>query len=196
MSKGETTRAAIVEAALATASQVGLEALSLGELAKQVALSKSGLYAHFSSKENLQLAVLARAAEHFVEVVVAPALKMPRGEPRVRALFERWFDWSRASQLPGGCLFIAAASELDDRPGPLRDALVASQRDWLSVLAQAARIAIEEGHFRPGLDPDQFAWEADALILGYHHSARLLQAADAETRARSAFEAQLAAARA
>ncbi len=196
MSKGENTRATIVEAALATASQVGLEALSLGELARQVGLSKSGLFAHFSSKENLQLAVLARAVEHFVEVVVAPALKMPRGEARVRALFERWFDWSRASQLPGGCLFIAAASEFDDRPGPLRDALVASQRDWLSTLAQAVRIAVEEGHFKTSVEPEQFAWEADALILGYHHTARLLRTTDAEARARAAFENLLTAARA
>ena len=119
MTKGEETRAAIVEVGLATASKVGLGALSLGELAKEVGLSKSGLFAHFDSKENLQLAVVRRAIERFVEVVIAPALAEPRGEPRVRALFYNWFHWSRSSELPGGCFFIAASSELDDQPGLL-----------------------------------------------------------------------------
>ncbi|MEO5762114.1 MAG: TetR/AcrR family transcriptional regulator, partial [Vicinamibacteria bacterium] len=118
LSKGETTRAAILDAALATASRVGFEALSIGELAKEVGLSKSGLFAHFTSKEDLQIEVVKKAISKFVELVVTPSLKQPRGEPRVRAMFENWFDWSRASELPGGCLFIAASSELDDRPGP------------------------------------------------------------------------------
>jgi AcrR family transcriptional regulator len=196
VSKGETTRAAILDVALATASKVGLEALSIGELAKEAGLSKSGLFAHFASKEELQLEVVRKAIDRFVELVVSPALKQPRGEPRVRALFENWFDWSRASELPGGCLFIAASSEFDDQPGPVRDLLLASQKDWLSALAQAARIAVEEGHFRAGLDTDQFAWQLDAFILGYHHSARLLRSKDAQKRARSAFESLIRASRA
>lgn len=196
MSKGETTRASILEAALATASRVGLGALSIGELAKQVGLSKSGLFAHFSSKENLQQEVVKKAIDRFVEVVIAPALKQPRGEPRVRALFENWFHWSSGSELPGGCLFIAAASELDDRPGPLRDQIAAAQRDWLGVLAQACRIAVEEGHFRAGLDVEQFAWQLYATILAYHHFARLLRARDAAARAQRAFEILLTSARA
>ncbi len=196
MSKGEETRAAILDAALASASRVGLGALSLGDLAQQVGLSKSGLFAHFESKEHLQLEVVQRAKDRFVEVVIGPALRQPRGEPRVRALYENWFRWSSASELPGGCVFIAAASELDDRPGPLRDSIVAAQRDWLGVLAQAARIAIEEGQFRAGLDADQFAWEVKATILAYHHFARLLQAEDAKARAFRAFEALLTSARA
>ena len=113
----------------------------------------------------------------------------------MRAPFENWFEWSRASELPGGCLFIAASSEFDDQPGPLRDLLLASQKDWLGVLAQAARVAIEEGHFKADLDPDQFAWQLDAFILGYHHSARLLRSKDAESRAQSAFESLLRASR-
>ena len=188
MSKGEETRGLILEAGLATASRVGLQALSIGELAKQVGLSKSGLFAHFTSKENLQQEVVKKAIDRFVEVVIGPALKQPRGEPRVRALFENWFRWSSASELPGGCLFIAAASELDDRPGPLRDQVAGAQRDWLGVLAQAARIAVEEGHFRAGLDVEQFAWQLYAMILAYHHFARLLRADDAEARARRGFE--------
>jgi AcrR family transcriptional regulator len=196
MSKGETTRAAILDVALATASKVGLEALSIGELAKEAGLSKSGLFAHFASKEELQIEVVRKAIDRFVELVVSPALKQPRGEPRVRALFENWFDWSRASELPGGCLFIAASSEFDDQPGPLRDLLLASQKDWLSALAQAARIAVEEGHFKANLDTEQFAWQLDAFILGYHHSARLLRSKDAQKRARMAFESLIRASRA
>lgn len=196
MSKGEVTRAAILDVALATASRVGFEALSLGELAKEVGLSKSGLFAHFVSKEDLQIEIVRKAIARFVEVVISPSLRKPRGEPRVRALFENWFDWSKGSELPGGCLFIAASSELDDRPGPLRDLLLSSQKDWLSVLAQGARIAVEEGHFKKNLDTEQFAWQLDAFILGYHHSARLLRSKDAEKRAQNAFESLVRAARA
>lgn len=188
MSKGETTRATILDVALARASKVGLQALSIGELAKEVGLSKSGLFAHFSSKEDLQIEVVRRAMAKFVELVISPALQKPRGEPRVRALFENWFSWSRASELPGGCFFIAASSEFDDQPGPLRDLLLSSQKDWLGVLAQAARVAVEEGHFKAGLDTEQFAWQADSFVLGYHHSARLLRSKDAQARADRAFE--------
>ena len=196
MSKGDTTRAVILDVALATASKVGLEALSIGELAKEVGLSKSGLYAHFASKEDLQIEVVRKAIARFIELVISPALKQPRGEPRVRALFKNWFDWSRASELPGGCLFIAASSELDDQPGPLRDLLLASQKDWLGVIAQAARVAVEEGHFKSNLDAEQFAWQLDAFILGYHHSARLFRSKDAEKRAQLAFESLVRASRA
>ena len=195
MSKGETTRAAILDVALATASRIGLEALTIGELAKEAGLSKSGLFAHFASKEDLQIEVVRKAIARFVELVIAPALKKPRGEPRVRALFENWFSWSRASELPGGCLFIAASSEFDDQPGPVRDLLLSSQKDWLGVLAQAARVAVEEGHFKAGLDAEQFAWQLDSFILGYHHSARLLRSKDAEQRAHKAFEALIRASR-
>jgi AcrR family transcriptional regulator len=196
VSKGETTRGAILDVALARASKVGLGALSIGELAKEVGLSKSGLFAHFASKEELQMEIVRKATAMFVEVVISPAFKKTRGEPRVRALFENWFAWSRASELPGGCFFIAAASELDDRPGPLRDLLLASQKDWLGVLAQAARVAVEEGHFRRDLDAEQFAWQLDSFVLGYHHSARLLRSTDAQARADAAFESLIRASRA
>ncbi len=196
MSKGDATRAMILDVALATASKVGLEALSIGELAKEVGLSKSGLFAHFASKEDLQIEVVRKAIARFIELVISPALKRPRGEPRVRALFENWFDWSRASELPGGCLFIAVSSELDDQPGPLRDLLLASQKDWLGVIAQAARVAVEEGHFKSNLDAEQFAWQLDAFILGYHHSARLFRSKDAQKRAQRAFESLVRASRA
>jgi AcrR family transcriptional regulator len=196
MSKGEDTRAAILERALATTSRLGLEGLSIGSLAQDLGMSKSGLFAHFGSKEDLQLRVLELAVERFVESVVRPALARPRGEPRVRALFENWLAWAEASYLPGGCVFIATANELDDRPGPLRDRLVDYQRQWLAVLARAARIAQEEGHFRSDLDTEQFAYESYAVLLAYHHFRRLLRDPGARDRARRAFDDLLGAARA
>jgi AcrR family transcriptional regulator len=186
MTRGAATRAAILDQALEVASQAGLEGLTIGELAKRTGLSKSGLFAHFASKENLQLGVLQTAAERFIATVIAPALREPRGEPRVRALFDNWLAWSKA--LPGGCVFIASSTELDDQPGALRDFLVASQRDWLGAIATAARIAVQEGHFHAGLDADQFAYELYSIYLSYHHFARLLRSPEAEERARRAFD--------
>ena len=189
MSKGQETKEAILDTAVAIASEVGLEALSIGGLAKEVGLSKSGLFAHFESKENLELEVLRTVVERFIREGVAPALREPRGEPRVRALFDAWLEWTKASSLPGGCLFISSATELDDRPGPVRDYLVSQQRDWHAALSKAAGIAVDEGHFRPGLDLDQFAFDLQAIILAYHYFARLMHDARAESRTRRAFEA-------
>lgn len=191
MSKGETTRAAILDDALSLASRIGLEGLSIGELAKRTEMSKSGLFAHFSSKENLQVEVLRVAAQRFAEMVVAPAIRKPRGAPRVRALFENWLRWSKADFSPGGCIFIAASTELDDRPGPTRDFLVGAQRDFMATMAKSAQIAVEEGHFRSDLDTEQFAYEMYSIYLSYHHFARLLRSPHAERRARRAFEALL-----
>lgn len=193
--KAETTRELILEQALAATSELGFAGLSLGELAKRVGMSKSGLFAHFRSKEELELAVLHAAAAHFVATVVAPALKAPRGEPRLRALFENWFRWSSDRALPGGCVFIAAATELDDRPGPLRDFLVASQRDWLGTLAHATRIAVDEGHFRADLDVELLAHDLYSILLAYHHFHRLLQDPQGAARARRSFERLLESAR-
>ena len=148
MTKGEETRAAILDQAVTMATRIGLEGLSIGSLAGETGMSKSGLFAHFESKQNLQLAVLQTSVDRFISQVVAPALGEARGLPRVRALFENWLAWSNDPGRPGGCFFIAAANELDDRPGPLRDRLVAYQRDWLEALATAARIAVEESHLR------------------------------------------------
>jgi AcrR family transcriptional regulator len=195
MSKGEETRAAILDRAFAEASRVGLEGLTIGSLADEVGLSKSGLFAHFDSKETLQLQVLETAADRFIETVVIPALKEPRGEPRLRALFERWMEWETAEFQPGGCIFIATANELDDRPGPVRERLVAYQRDWLETLSTAARVAVDGGHFRADLDAGQFAYDLYAIILAYHHFSRLLHDPAAEERAWSSFEHLLAASR-
>ena len=174
------------------ASRDGLGGLTIGSLAEELAMSKSGLFAHFRSKDELQLQVLQAAVARFVEAVVRPALAAPRGLPRIRALVDRWLAWGRSGDMPGGCLFVAASVELDDRPGPQRDYLVQAQRDWLATLARAARIAADEGHFRPDLDAEQFAYELYAVMLGYHHLSRLLHDPSAESRVRSAVERLLA----
>lgn len=196
MAKGEATREVILGKALSMATRTGLEGLTMGSLAKEVKLSKSGLFAHFQSKEQLQLDVLETAVARFIETVVAPALRERRGEPRVRALFDRWLEWEDAPFLPGGCPFVALASELDDKPGPIRDRLVGYQRDWLQSLATAARIAMDEKHFRADLDPDQFAFNLYAIILSYHYYSRLLRDPAAVAMAQRAFESLLAASRA
>lgn len=196
MSKGEETREAIVSEAMRVASQIGLEGLSIGTLAASLGLSKSGLFAHFKSKENLQMQVLTGAAALFIRTVVRPAMQHPRGEPRVVALFENWMRWASRPALPGGCIFVAAATEFDDRPGPVRAHLIATQRDWMQTLARAAQIAQEEGHFRADLDCGQFAFHLYALMLGGHHHSRLMQDPGTPARARAGFELLLRDARA
>jgi len=190
VSKGEATREAILDAAGRLAGHVGLGGMTIGSLASGTGLSKSGLYAHFRSKEALQVAVLEHTRARFVAEVVAPALTAPRGEPRVRAVFENWLKWDAQ---PGGCLFVAASSELDDQPGPVRDRLVRDQRDWLDTLAEVFRTGISEGQFDG--DPDQFAFDLDGVMLSCHMSSRLLGDGSAETRARRAFESLLASVR-
>lgn len=196
MGKGELTRQAILERAVCLATRIGLDALSIGRLADDLGMSKSGLFAHFRAKETLQVQVLQHGAAAFVEHVVRPALNAPRGEPRVRALFDRWLLWARERPGRGGCLFVGAATELDDKPGPARDELVKQQRDWLDFIAGAVRIAISEGDFKPQVDPLQIAHELHGIMLGYYHAARLLKDPAAETRARRALETVLASARA
>jgi AcrR family transcriptional regulator len=193
MRKGDDTKHAILEHATGLATRVGLGGLTIGGLAEELDLSKSGLFAHFQSKEALQIQVLEHGADLFVANVVRPALATPRGGPRVRELFERWLAWGRSSPMPGGCLFVAAATELDDRPGPVRDRLVALQRDWLNVIVTSVRKGIDAGHFRADADAEQFAQDLYGVMLAYHHAARLLRDHEAEPRARRAFERLVAA---
>lgn len=195
MGKGETTRQAVLEHAIGLAGRIGLQGLTIGRLADDLELSKSGLFAHFRSKEALQLQVLDSAAERFVDLVVRPALGVPRGEPRLRALFDRWLEWGGPARSSGGCLFVQLAAELDDQDGPVRDRLVHLQRDWLDAIATTVRGAIQESHFAPSVDAEQFAHDVQAVMLGYHHAARLLRDPRAEGRARTALEALITAAR-
>jgi len=191
MGKGEETKQAIVDQALELVSKVGLEKLTIGALAGATGMSKSGLFAHFRSKEQLQLQVLEEARRRFVDIVIAPALKQPRGEARIRAMFEnsmkQWED-----NLPGGCIFHAVSAELDDQPGPARDYLIEIQRDHRETVKRAAQIAIEEGELREDLDLDQFAFEMGSITAAFHHFGRLLGDPKAEQHAYNAFEALLA----
>lgn len=184
--KGEATKSTILRKALDLSSEAGLEGLSIGMLAGRVGMSKSGLYAHFGSKEDLQSQVLDAAADRFVASVLSPALKQPRGRPRLIALFENWLDWT-SQTWTGGCPFIAASTEFDDRPGPVREHLIDKLRDLFDAVARAVRAAMAEGHFRSDLDADQFAYEFWGIVLAYHHYARLMQTGDARGRANEAF---------
>jgi AcrR family transcriptional regulator len=186
--KGEHTRVVILDAALKVASKLGLEGLTIGTLADETGMSKSGLFAHFGSREGLQLAVLEHAAQRYGEQVFMPALKIGRGLPRLRALFERWLDWTIASGLPGGCIMISAANEYDDRPGPIRDAVIANQRRGAAISEKAVRLAIEEGHLRIDTDPEQIAFEMLGIVLASHNHRRLLGDNEARKRALIAFE--------
>lgn len=181
-------REAVLQSGLALASELGLEGLTIGHLAEAVDMTRGGLYAHFDSKEEILREILRAAVDRFVEEGVRPALQAPRGEPRVRALFQAWMEWTKAPPLPGGCVFISSATELDDRPGPLRDYLVSTQREWKEVLRRAVALAQEEGDFRANLVPEQFVFELFAVVLAFHYFHRLFGDTEAETRARQAFD--------
>ena len=182
----------MLDRAVAVARRVGLSGLTIGSLAEQAELSKSGLFGHFRSKEVLQLQVLEHARVRFEETVARPALRAPRGEPRLWALFDRWLEWDA---VPGGCPFVAAATEFDDRPGAVRDRLVRDERDMFEMIGTVFRSGIAEGQFRDDADPEQFAQDFYGVILARHHTLRLLGDERADPRARRALEALIAAAR-
>jgi AcrR family transcriptional regulator len=150
-------------------------------------MSKSGLFAHFRSKEALQLDTLQRAQERFNDLVIRPALSAPRGRKRVEALFDHWLDWETEA-LTGGCIFVTATIEFDDQPGPMRDAVVRCQQDWLEFVASVARTAVTEGDFRDDLDTEQFAFQLQGLMLGYHHAGRLMHDPKAREHTRRALD--------
>ncbi len=189
--KGQQTRAAILDAALALASHIGLEGLSIGALAEVMVMSKSGVFAHFGSREDLQISVVREYHRKFEEEVFRPALIAERGLPRLRALFDRWVR--RVSvEIDSGCIYISGAVEFDDRPGPVRDALVTMVQTWQHALGRAIGAAVDAGHLRADSDVGQMLFEIHGLILALHHDARFLRHAGAEERARAAFERLLA----
>ena len=188
MAKGQETRETILREAVELASVVGLNGVTIGSLAGHTRLSKSGLFGHFGSKEQLQVATLEAGVSRFIDSVIAPALREPTGLPRLRAVFDGWLDWSDDGGPAGGCILVAAAVEVDDQPGPARDYLVETQRRWLDFLAGAARRAVSAGHFRQDLDCVQFAHELNAIYLGFHHARRLLHDPDAKRRAWTAYD--------
>ncbi|HEX2895217.1 MAG TPA: TetR/AcrR family transcriptional regulator [Marmoricola sp.] len=173
MSKGQQTKAAILDEAVGIASRVGFNALTIGQLAESTGMSKSGLFAHFKSKEALQLETLERGRERFTDLVVRPTLAAPRGVLRVRALVDHWLVWETQA-LEGGCIFVTGSVEFDDQPGPMRDALVRNQKDWGEFIAAVAGTAVSEGDFRSEVDVEQFAFAVQGLVYAFHHAARLL----------------------
>lgn len=193
--KGAATRAAIVEAALALARRDGLEGLTIGVLAEQMRMSKSGVFAHFGSREELQLAVMKEYAARFVDQVLRPAVRRPRGLPRLRALLQNWLALL-ARELEQGCLMISGAAEYDDRPGPLRDAVVEIVEGWRRELLRAIEQARDEGHLARDVDAGQLVFEIYGLMLVLHQDARLLHSPDSVKRARAGLARLLDAAKA
>jgi AcrR family transcriptional regulator len=187
LQKGQQTKAAIVDAALGLATQIGLEGLSIGALAEVTGMSKSGVFAHFGSREELQISVIHEYHNRFEEEVFYPAVQEPRGLPRLRALFRNWMNRTSV-EIDSGCLYISGAVEFDDRTGPVRDALVDSVKSWLAALQRAIVQAKEEGHLRADGDEQQLAFEIHGLILALHYEARLLHNPGSIERAMSAFD--------
>ena len=189
--KGQQTKTAIVDAALGLATQIGLEGLSIGAVAEVAHMSKSGVFAHFGSREELQLSVVREYHTRFESEVFFPILEAERGLPRLVQLFTNWTKRTSA-EIDSGCLYISGAAEFDDRPGPVRDALVEMVRAWHQALGRAIELAVEEGHLPADADPQQMLFEIHGLILALHHDARFLRTPGAPDRARAGFERILA----
>ena len=188
MRKGQQTRTAILEQALAIASQAGLAGLTIGTLAERSGLSKSGLFAHFGSKEGLQLAVIQGVRQLYSDLVFQPAIQQQPGLARLRAVVENWLKWTASAKLPGGCIMTAAAYEFDDWPGPVRELVSQSLRELRKTLARSVRLAMEAGQLQQDTDADQLAFEIFSLYLGAQLDARLFGDPRAYERALVAFE--------
>jgi AcrR family transcriptional regulator len=193
LTKASLTRAAIIDAGIAMAQEAGLESLTIGTVADKVGLSKSGVFSRIGSREELQIAVLQEYGRRMTEKALVPALRAPRGLPRLQAIFNGWLDWVRDERVGSSCLFVSGAVEYDDRPGPVRDAVLAGLAEWRRQLGRTVRQAIDEGHLRPDTDPEQVAFELVSIILGVHNDIRLFHDQRAFTRGRTAFERLLSA---
>jgi AcrR family transcriptional regulator len=187
LQKGQQTKAAIVDAALGLATQIGLEGLSIGALAEVTQMSKSGVFAHFGSREELQISVIREYHTRFEEEVFYPAMQPPRGMPRLRALFANWMKRT-SIEIDSGCIYISGAVEFDDRTGPVRDALVGSVKTWLAAMRRAVVASKEEGHLRADVDEDQLLFEIHGLILALHYEARFLKNPGSVARANAGFD--------
>jgi AcrR family transcriptional regulator len=186
--RGEETRSQILAAAVDQASSSGFESLTIGTLAEKTGLSKSGLFAHFGSKLGLQIAALDECARQFTEAVFMPALKVPRGVKRLKALFENWITWPQRANLPGGCPIDAAVREYDHQPGRMQDAVIERHRLLDRELAKAVQLAVDTGEFAAETDPHQVAFEFLAIVLVYYRSKSVLGNEAARKRARTAFD--------
>jgi AcrR family transcriptional regulator len=191
LAKGQQTKAAIVDAALGLAAHIGLEGLSIGALAELTGMSKSGVFAHFGSRDELQISVVREYHRRFEEEVFYPALREPRGLPRLRALFANWMRRT-STEIDSGCIYISGAVEFDDRPGPVREALAESVNIWQAAMVRAIVQAREEGHLRADIDEQQVAFNIHGLILALHYEARFLRRPGAIDRALAGFDDVLA----
>jgi AcrR family transcriptional regulator len=185
--KGQQTKATIVDAALGLATQIGLEGLSIGAVAEVAHMSKSGVFAHFGSREELQLSVIREYHDRFETEVFAPILTAPRGLSRLRQLFANWTQRTSA-EIDSGCLYISGAAELDDRPGPVRDALARSVKTWLKAVHRTVVQAREEGHLAADTDAEQMVFEVHGLILALQYDARFLRSSKSLARTLRGFE--------
>ncbi len=183
--KGERTRESILRVAVDIASVEGLQGLTIGRLADELKMSKSGLFAHFGSKEDLQLATVGMAGEIFIEHVIRPALEMPQGVPRMWQLFVNFLDYVEGKVFKGGCFFAAASFEFDSRPGAVRDAIVESMRGWMGVLERSVEGAIKARQLKASVDAQQFAFEIYSLTIGAHSGFQLLDNKRALTQVRT-----------
>ncbi|MDE2120232.1 MAG: TetR/AcrR family transcriptional regulator [Betaproteobacteria bacterium] len=190
--KGRQTRLAILDCALQMAGRIGLEGLSIGVLADRMHMSKSGVFAHFGSREELQISVIRHYHDMFEGEVFYPALERPRGLPRLHVMFHRWLQ-QVSREVESGCIYISGAVEFDDRPGPVRDALVLMVQTWHDALRRAIEQAVQAGHLRAETPSQQVLFELHGLILALHHDARLLGIPDCPTMARRAYGRVLAA---
>jgi AcrR family transcriptional regulator len=186
-SKGEQTRERILDAAQAIASREGLEGLTIGSIAERLKMSKSGVFAHFGSREDLQIAVIDDYARKFLDAVFFPALTLPRGLPRLQAMLENWLDRIQFVEIPNGCVFVSGAVEFDDKEGPVRDRMVAVNRAWQGEMRKAVLQAVEVGHLVQDSDPEQLVFDLYGVMLSLHHDARLLRDPRAVGRARVSF---------
>jgi AcrR family transcriptional regulator len=193
--KGERTRQSILERAVDLASLEGLEGLTIGRLAEDLGMSKSGLFAHFGSKEDLQLATIEAASQRYISEVFTPALQEARGYPRLMAICRAWLSYIRREVFPGGCFFAAASFEFDGRPGPVRDLVRRLMDDWIGALERAIVMARDEGHLDPEVDPSQLAFELNSLLFGANFAFYLRNDRAAIDRAQRAIESRLEALR-
>lgn len=189
--KGQQTKLAIIDAALGLAAQIGLEGLSIGVLAEVTGMSKSGVFAHFGSREELQISVTREYFARFEQEIFYPALEESRGLPRLRALFSNWMKRVTV-EIQSGCIFISGAVDFDDRPGPVRDALASSVKIWLAAVQRAVVQAKDEGQLAADADERQICFEIHGLILAVHYEARFLKTPGSIERANKAFEQILA----
>jgi AcrR family transcriptional regulator len=191
MTKAASTRERILDQGLVLMSQSGLEGVTLGVLAEQVGMSKSGLFAHFRSKEEVQIRLLEHTAEVGAAHILAPSMNKPEGLPRLKALVNNWFGWASRAGLPGGCPVAAGLFEFDDIESPVRDKILAMEAKWRGLLTRNVNEAISIGHLRADVDAAQFVFELCGIYLSHHAAQRFLKSPDADRRARTAFEALL-----